>query len=46
MNPREYYHLKTAQITEADLDDEKRAEYLDKKAAIGVILKARANKEV
>lgn len=28
------------------VDDEKRAEYLDKKAAIGVILKARANKEV
>ena len=27
-------------------DDEKRAEYLDKKAAIGVILKARANKEI
>ena len=28
------------------VDDAKRAEYLDKKAAIGVILKARANKEV
>jgi len=28
------------------VDDEKRAEYLDKKAAIGVILKARANKEI
>ena len=33
-------------LKKADLDDEKRAEYLDKKAAIGVILKARANKEV
>ena len=28
------------------LDDEKRAEYLEKKQAIGVILKARANKEI
>lgn len=28
------------------IDDEKRAEYLEKKAAIGVILKARANKEI
>jgi hypothetical protein len=27
-------------------DDEKRAEYLEKKQAIGVILKARANKEI
>ena len=29
-----------------ELDDEKRAEYLEKKQAIGVILKARANKEI
>jgi hypothetical protein len=29
-----------------DIDDEKRAEYLEKKQAIGVILKARANKEI
>ena len=28
------------------IDDEKRAEYLEKKQAIGVILKARANKEI
>lgn len=28
------------------LDDEKRAEYMEKKQAIGVILKARANKEI
>ena len=28
------------------VDDEKRAEYLEKKRAIGVILKARANKEI
>lgn len=28
------------------VDDEKRAEYLEKKQAIGVILKARANKEI
>ena len=28
------------------LDDEKRAEYLEKKQAIGVIIKARANKEI
>lgn len=28
------------------IDDEKRAEYLEKKRAIGVILKARANKEI
>jgi hypothetical protein len=27
-------------------DDAKRAEYLEKKEAIGVILKARANKEI
>ena len=30
----------------SELDDEKRAEYLEKKQAIGVILKARANKEI
>jgi len=28
------------------IDDAKRAEYLEKKQAIGVILKARANKEI